>query len=142
MSRGWSAQRMAELAHRHAAAEARGDLEETMATLVAEPVYEFHPTGLTMRGGDRVRRYYTQFFEHFVPKTVGYRMLEEWVNETSLTQEYEITLRVDGTDETFRVIGTLFAEGELLGGERIFSSERFLRQMAGAMFDELEPLAP
>jgi hypothetical protein len=142
MSRGWSAERMAELAHHHAAAEARGDLEETMATLVAEPVYEFHPTGLTMRGGDRVRRYYTQFFEHFVPKTVGYRMLEEWVNETSLTQEYEITLRVDGTDETFRVIGTLFAEGELLGGERIFSSERFLRQMAGAMFDELEPSAP
>lgn len=142
MSGAWSAERMAELAHRHAAAEARGDLAETLATLVAEPVYEFHPTGLTMRGGDRVRRYYTQFFEHFVPRTVGYRMVEEWVNETSLTQEYEITLRVDGADETFRVLGTLFAEGELLGGERIFSSERFLRQMAGAMFDELEPLAP
>ena len=32
-----------------------------------DPVYEFHPIGLCMRGGDAVRRFYTQFCERFLP---------------------------------------------------------------------------
>lgn len=142
MSEPWSAERMLELGRRHAEAEARADLEGTMATMVAEPFYEFHPVGLSLSGGDRVRRWYSQFFQRFLPMTASYRMLEEWVNETSLAQEYDIGLRVDGAVESFRVIGILYAEGELLGGERLYASERFFRQMAGAMFEELEPLEP
>ena len=140
MSGTWSAERMLELGRRHAEAEARADLEGTMATMVAEPRYEFHPAGLSFRGGSRVRRYYSQFFERFLPMTAHYRLIEEWVNATSLAQEYEIGLRVDGAVESYRVIGILFAEGQRLGGERIYASERFVRQMAGPMFDELEPL--
>jgi len=140
MSGAWNAERMLELGRRHAEAEARADLEATMETMVPEPTYEFHPSGLMMRGGARVRRYYTQFFENFLPKTVSYRLVEEWVNETSVAQEYEIGLRVDGGVENYRVIGILFAEGELLGGERIYASEPFVRHMAGKMFGELEPL--
>lgn len=140
MAGEWSAKHMLELGHRHAQAEARADLDETMATLVAEPRYEFHPAGLGMRGAERVRRYYAQFFESFLPRTVHYRLIEEWVNEKSLSQEYEIGLRVGDAVETYRVIGVLFAEGELLGGERIFSSEAFVRQMAGSLFGELYAL--
>ena len=140
MSEPWSSERMLELGRRHSEAEARADLEGTMATMVAEPFYEFHPIGLTLSGGDRVRRWYSQFFERFLPVTAGYRLVQEWVNETSLCQEYDITLRVDEGLETFRVLGILYAEGELLGGERLFASERFFRQMAGPMFTELEPL--
>ena len=136
----WNAERMLDLGRRHAAAEARSDLEGTMVTMVAEPRYEFHPAGLEMKGGDPVRRYYTQFFERFLPMTAGYRLLEEWVNASSLAQEYDIDLRVDGGIETFRVIGILFAEGEVLGGERIHASERMIRHMAGPLFDELKPL--
>lgn len=135
-----SAKQMADLAHRHAGAEARADLEGTMATMVPEPVYEFHPVGLALRGGDRVWRYYTQLFERFLPMTAGYRLLEEWGNETSVAQEYEIGLRVDGAVEKFRVIGILYANGALLGGERIYASERFVRLMVGPLFDELGPL--
>ncbi len=140
MSGTWSAERMLELGRRHAEAEGRADLEGTMATMVAEPSYEFHPAGLTFGGGNRVRRYYSQFFERFLPMTEHYRLIEEWVNETSLVQEYEIGLRVDDTVESYHVIGILYAEGERLGGERIYTSERFIRHMAGPMFDELEPL--
>jgi hypothetical protein len=142
MSQGWSAEKMLELGRAHAGAEARADLEATMATMVAEPFYEFHPIGLSLSGGDAVRRWYRQFYESFLPKTAGYRLLEEWVTERSLAQEYDIALRIDGAVESFRVIGILYAEGELLGGERLYASERFFRQLAGPMFEELAPLAP
>ena len=62
-SSDWTAQRMYELGTRHAELEARGKLDELMATLVEDPVYEFHPAGLRMTGRDRVRRYYAQFIE-------------------------------------------------------------------------------
>ena len=37
-------------------------------------------------------------------------------------------------------MSVLFAEGERLGGERIYASERLVRLMVGEMFDELEPI--
>ena len=108
-SSDWTAERMYELGTRHADLEARGKLDELMATLVEDPVYEFHPAGLRMTGRDRVRRYYAQFIEHFIPMTAGYTLLEEWASEKSVGQEYEIVLRVDGKLETHRVVGILYA---------------------------------
>ena len=140
MSETWTAQDMLELGRRHAEAEARADLEATLETMVAEPRYEFHPAGLGLAGGENVRRYYSQFFERFLPRTRHYRLLEEWVNETSLAQEYEIGLEVDDAVRSYRVIGVLYAVGDRLGGERIYASEDFLRQMAGPLFAELKPL--
>jgi hypothetical protein len=93
-----------------------------------------------MIGGDRVRRYYAQFFENFMESVVGYALLAEWVNEHSVVQEYDIEVEVDGQRETHRVIGILFAQGELLGGERVYGSERIVRLMLGDLFDELEPI--
>jgi hypothetical protein len=140
MAGKWNAKRMLELGRLHAELETRRELDPLMETLVAEPVYEFHPLGMRMSGGDRVRRYYAQFFENFMEKIVGYELLDEWVNESSVAQEYSITVQVDGAPETHRVIGILFAEGELLGGERIYGSKRIVQLMAGEIFDELEPL--
>jgi hypothetical protein len=134
---------MTALGHRHAELEGTGELEPLMATLVPEPYYEFHPIGLCMRGGDVVRRYYEQFFEHFAPLQHDGRMLGEWVNETAMVQEYELTLNIDGALEIHNVVGVLFADAEagLLGGERVYASEAFLRRMTGSIFDELEPIA-
>jgi hypothetical protein len=140
MAGKWNAKRMLELGRLHAELETRRELDPLMETLVPEPVYEFHPLGMRMSGGDRVRRYYAQFFENFMEKIVGYELLDEWVNESSVAQEYSITVQVDGAPETHRVIGILFAEGELLGGERIYGSQRIVQLMAGEIFDELEPL--
>ena len=141
MADGWNADEMLELGTRHARLEAERDLDALMDTLVGEPVYEFHPLGRTLRGGAAVRRYYEQFFADFMEKIVGYELVDEWVNERSVAQEYAITLQVDGRPETHRVIGVLYAEGALLGGERIYGGERIVRLMAGKMFDELEELS-
>lgn len=140
MGGSWDAARMLALGRLHARLEEERDLDAVMATLVAEPVYEFHPLGMKLRGGERTRRYYWQFFDDFMQRIEGHRLLDEWVNERSVVQEYDITLRVDGVAETHRVVGVLFAEGELLGGERIYGGERVLRLMIGSLFDELEPI--
>lgn len=141
----WTARQMHELGTRHAEIEARGDLEGTLATLVPDPVYEFWPMGWTMTGMDQVRRYYEHLMGWFVPHTRGYTLIEEWVTRTSVAQEYSIDVEVDtGLVETHRVIGVLFCDGRtpLLGGERVFASERCARLMAGdALVDEISGVA-
>ena len=52
----------------------------------------------------------------------------------------DITTEVDGLRETHRVVGILFGDGERLGGERVYASERCVRLMTGELFDELTPL--
>jgi hypothetical protein len=140
MTSRWTTKEMLALGRRHAEAEARCDLEATMATLVADPHYEFWPVGLGMRGRAPVRRYYEHLMGSFIPSTRGYTLLAEWVSETSVAQEYEIRVEVDGAVEAHRVVGILFAEGELLGGERVYAGERCMRLMVGALFDELTPI--
>ena len=49
-------------------------------------------------------------------------------------------MEIEGVRETHRVLGILHADSGLLGGERIYGSERVIRLMAGKMFTELEPL--
>lgn len=133
---------MAALGRLHAELEGKGKdaLEPLLATLAKGSVYEFHPIRLCLRGDERVRRFYTYFFEHFVRLRDSYSLLEEWISERSVAQEYEIELRVDGAVEHFRVVGVLYARGELLGGERVYASDRFIRLLTGPMFDELEPI--
>ena len=144
MAKTWTTDDMYELATRHARIETAGDLDGTMATLVDAPIYEFHPIGFTLTTTAPVRRYYEHLIGSFIPMTRGYELLEEWVNETSLAQEYSITLGTPEGDETHRVIGVLFVTAEsmsgaqkLLAGERIYGSERCIRLMAGdALVDE------
>ena len=133
----WTAEAMHALGARHAQCETDCDLAGTMATVVPHPGYEFQPAGVRLEGRDQVRRYYDHLLTQFVPSTREVVLVEEWVSAVSVAQEYEITVEVSGDLETHRVIGILFAEGELLGGERIFSSERCARLMLGeALFAE------
>ena len=136
----WTVDDMYELGTRHANLEARGDMDGTLATLVANPVYEFHPMGLKMVGMEPVRRYYEHLFSSFIPSTRSYTLVQEWVNETSVAQEYDIEVEADGAVECHRVVGILVASGDRLGGERVFASERCARLMMGDLFDELVTL--
>jgi hypothetical protein len=134
---------MVELGHRHAQLEAERKLEPLMETLVPHAVYEFHPMGLSMRGSVSVRRYYEQLLGRFMTWVRGYELLDEWANEGSVAQEYDIQVQVDGGPvETHRVVGILFHEPgtDLLGGERVYGGERIVRLMVGELYDELEPL--
>lgn len=142
MADEWTAEQMRELGMRHAILETKGDLEGTMATLVPEPVYEFHPSRLRLAGQADVRRYYEHLSKNFVTR-VAHTLVEEWVTPRSLAQEYDIIWDPEGVAETHRVIGILFLDEatRLLGGERIYASEACARRMLGdALYDELESL--
>ena len=72
-SNEWNAERMLELAARHARVESQRRLADLMDTLIEEPVYEFLAQGLTLRGGANVRRYYQQFFDDYMSRVTGGR---------------------------------------------------------------------
>lgn len=136
----WNAEAMRELGMRHAQLEAEGDLDAVMETLVEDPVYDFWPIGLRMRGRAAVRRYYEHLVGTFYGEQKSYRLIEEWVSERSLAQEYEMVVAFDTGLETHHVIGILFAEGDRLGGERIWGSKAILKKMVGPVWDELEAI--
>ena len=124
----------------HSEVETAGELENTMATLEPDPVYEFFPVGLRMQGTESVRRYYEHLMTHFLPNVEAATLVDEWCNENSLNQEYDVEVRVDGKLERHRLVGVLLVAGDRLSGERIYGGERVLRLMLGGLYDELEPL--
>ena len=136
----WTTQSMLELGTLHAKLEAEGKLDLVMDTLVEDPIYEFWPIGLRMRGRDQVRRYYEHLIGSFYGEQKSYRLIEEWLSERSLTQEYEMVVKFDTGIETHRVIGILFAKDGLLGGERVWGSKAVLKKMIGPVWDELESI--
>lgn len=135
-----SLQALTAIAHRHSAAEAAGDLAGTMATLEDEPVYELYPVGLQLRGMDLARRYYEYFFAEVLPRTVGFTLRTEWINELGVLQEYDVVCKVDGAEKTFRVLGILKFGRNALSGERLYADEEFLRLLFGPLWSELEPV--
>ena len=127
------------VAHRHAAAEAEGDLTGTLATLEAEPVYELYPVGLRMTGLHFARRYYEHFFTRVAPRIVGHEMLGEWVNELGVLQEYRVEVRCDdGRVRDFRIMGLLKFGDTALAGERLYADTEFLRILFEPVWGELE----
>ena len=131
----------AELAHEHAEAEMNPDLEKLMATMVAEPVFEFHPPGGSLRGGEQIRRHYTQMLVKFMPLVESTQLLGEWGDENATVQEYTLTLRGDGGElESQRVVAVLYMSGKRMGGERIYGSEKVIRMMLGELYGELQAI--
>ncbi len=128
---------LVEVARAHAQAEADGNLEQTLATLEGEPVYELASVGLAFRGRAAARAYYEHFFGTFQPLIAGYELVNEWASDEGLGQEYWIHVALpNGTQESHRVIGILTFGERLLSGERLYASERLLRRMLGPAYEE------
>ena len=126
-----TAEQVLAVAHAHSEAEERCELEPLMATMIAEPVFEFHPPGARLVGGARIRRHYEQFLTRFMALVEGTELMGQWVTETASVQEYRIDLRIDGKLERHGVVAVLYASGDRLGGERLYGSERLLDLMLG-----------
>ncbi len=140
MSNSGTVESVIELGRRHVRLESERQLEPLMQTMVAEPLYEFHTLGLRLQGGESVRRYYRQFFEDYMSKVTGGRRLGWWASESAYVLETEIHVSTPRGPERQRVIAVLFAEGNRLGGERVYAAEGTVRMMAGRMFEELEAI--
>jgi hypothetical protein len=129
------------VAHAHAAAEAAGDLEATMATLDDDPVYELQPMGVALRGRERALRYYEHFFATVMPTIASYRLRSEWVTDEGVGQEYEMTVSGAGGDRRHAIIGILlFGDDRRLSGERLYASDELLRFFFGPLLDQAVPV--
>ena len=136
-----STEELVGIAHAHAAAEARDDLETTMATLEADPVYELLPMGVMLRGGDAARAYYEHFFSTVKAMVVGYELRNEWVNDRGLAQEYRIDFRgADGTVEHHPVMSILTFGETALAGERLYASDRLFELLIGPALALARPI--
>jgi hypothetical protein len=134
---------MLTVAHAHAAAEERGDLEATMATLDDDPIYELQPLGVAVDGRTAARRYYERFFSYCRPRVRGFNLRSEWVMDGGVGQEYTLVVATrDGTVRRHDLIGILtFAGGDdRLSGERIYASDDLLRFFFGPLLDEARAL--
>jgi len=132
---------MIAVAHAHAAAEAKRDLEATMATLDEDPTYELQPLGRILRGRDLARQYYEHFFAHCQPRVTGYELRSEWVADEGVLQEYTLHIaNPDGTNSRHDIIGILVvgAAGKL-SGERIYASNELIQFMFGPLLDHTVP---
>jgi hypothetical protein len=123
------------VAKRHAQAEAEGDLATTLATLEDAPVYELATLGISFRGKDAARTYYEHFFGTFQPWIAGYELVNEWVTDEGVGEEYWLDVAPPGQPrERHRIIGILVFGETKLAGERLYASERLLRVMLGPAF--------
>ncbi len=128
-------------ARAHAEAEGAGDMEGTMSTLGADPVYELLPIGRLLRGRDAARAYYEHFFADFAPRIAGYTLRAEWVTDEGLGQEYQVYIDEPAGRRRFDIVGILlFGDDGLLAGERIYASDELFGMMVGPLLERTEPV--
>jgi hypothetical protein len=129
------------VARAHAEAEGAGDMETTMNTLGADPVYELLPIGRLLRGRDAARAYYEHFFANFAPTIAGYTLRAEWVTDEGLGQEYQVFVDLTDGRRRFDIVGILlFGDDGLLAGERLYASDELFGMMVGPVLERAEPV--
>jgi hypothetical protein len=123
------------VAKRHAQAEAERDIATTLATLEDAPVYELATVGVSFRGKDAARTYYEHFFGTFQPWIAGFELVNQWVTDEGVGEEYWLDIAVPGQPrERHRIVGILVFGESKLAGERLYASERLLRSMLGPAY--------
>ena len=131
---------MAAITRLHAELEQNGDYDPLIATLVDEPIFEFHPPGGQLIGGDTLRRYYVRFLEEFMPLVEETHLMGEWSNDSACINEYQLRLRIDGALENHQLIGSIYGSGDKIGGERLYGSAPLMDHMLGPLAKELVPI--
>jgi hypothetical protein len=136
-------QRVLALCHEHAGAEAVEDVERVLATLVAEPVFEFFPLCRKITGRANIEKFYREQYPVFAKQVLGYAVIGEWTNEIAAVQEYTIDVaETDGRQSRYYVISMMPGDDAtgLLTGERLYCDEGFVRALLGPLFDRLQPI--
>ena len=135
-----NAQEMAAITRLHAELEQRCDYDPLLETLVEEPIFEFHPPGGQLIGGDCLRRYYVRFLEEFMPLVEETILIGEWATEQACVHEYQLRVRVNGAVENHQLMGSIYGSGKKIGGERLYGSAGLMDLMLGPFVEELTPI--
>lgn len=133
------------LCHEHAAAEAELDIDRVLATLVPDPIYEFHPAARSLSGWAAIEDFYRNQYRRFVACVTGFEMGGEWANGHGAIQDYVIEVRgSDGHPVRHRVLSMMPVDEVTakIAGETLFCADEFARLLLGPLWEATKPLAP
>lgn len=132
-----SVEKMRSLVQKHADLETKLDLEGVLATLIENPIYEFHPARLRLEGKENVRHFYREHFDSFFPLIKSHVLINECWDAHSACMEYDLYLKEPhDPNRAYRIMVTLSEENSLLMGERFYVEDELARLMAGASFNK------
>jgi hypothetical protein len=124
----------------HAELELNGEYEPLIETLSEQPIFEYHPPGGQLIGGETLRRFYTAFLKNFMPLVEETILIGEWASPDACVHEYQLRLRIDGELENHQLMGTIYGSGDRIGGERLYGGGRLMDLMLGDFKSELVPI--
>ena len=124
----------------HAELEQTGEFDPLLETLVDEPIFEFHPPGGQLRGGQLLREYYVAFLRDFMPRCEETILIGEWASPDACIQEYQLRVRVDGKLQNHQLMGSIYGSGDRIGGERLYGSAGLMDLMLGDFKSKLVPI--
>lgn len=105
----------------HGEAELALDLEATMATLTADPLYELVTVGWEVRGRDAVREMYRRLFAGYNTRVVSSTARIFAVAPNALCREGFTVLKTDTDPVTYHSIAVVPFDGDLISGERLYA---------------------
>lgn len=117
----------------HGAHELALDVEATMATVSAEPSYEYVMLGLRADGREAVREAYRRMFAGYMSKVAGSSVRVIGAADNALCREGFTTVQGDDGPVTCRTITVITFEGDLVSGERMYT-DPYLAKVVGDAF--------
>lgn len=128
---------MRKLVQKHSDLETKLDIAGVLSTLVANPIYEFHPDRLRLEGKENIEQFYRDHFASFFPLIKSHVLINECYDESSACLEYDLYLKAPyNSGRPYRIMVMLTAKDSLLIGERFYVENELARLMAGASFNK------
>jgi hypothetical protein len=110
------------LIEEHIRAEMACDLERTMATLVAEPEYEF--CGVLLSGTETIRRFYAAVFDDLIPLITGIEPRAQMLASNLLIDEAWMSLSLrDGSNVRWSFCSLVQYRDGRIKGERVYYAD-------------------
>lgn len=128
---------MRKLVQSHVDLETKLDLDGVLATLVDNPIYEFHPDRLRLEGKENIRQFHRDHFDYFFPLIKSHVLINECWDAHSACLEYDLYLKEPyNSERPYRINVVLTEENSLLIGERFYVENELARLMAGPSFNK------
>ena len=122
----------------HLEAEVALDVDATMATMAAEPIWECIPLNFRATGADAVRELYTRVIANYIPRLQNFEELTTSIGEEQAVVEHMFTMDMpDGSvAKGHHLAIALMKDGEMIGERVYFDStvEKLFRWALGEDF--------
>jgi hypothetical protein len=130
----------------HLEAEVALDVDATMASMSANPVWEFVPLNFRATGADAVRELYTRVIANYIPRLKNFEELTTSIGENQAVVEHMFTMDMpDGSvAQGHHLAIALMEDGEMVGERVYFDStvEKLFRWALGEDFFDIPGVTP